>query len=375
MPPRRSRPLAACLALALITCNAAQDPGPDWSVELVESTMQRYSSDKLYGWLYPIGLYLYGQYLVYQRTGDPRYLDYIREWAERFVDPDGAIDQAFNSLDSMMTGRVLHILHRETGDPRYAAAARTIRDRLDTYPRTEDGGLWHALHREHQLWADGVFMVTPFLAEYGREFGDEAYAYDEAAHQLIVYAAHLQQSGGLLRHAYDEARAQPWADPETGVAPEHWCRAMGWYGMAMIDVLEILPEDHPRRPALLQILGDLAAGYERHQDPDTGLWFQVVDKGDRPDNWTETSCSSMYTFTIARAVQRGWIDASFQSVADRGHAGVLTRISFDDDGLTRLTDIVVGTNVGEYQYYIDRPRQTNDFHGLGAFLIMHEQMR
>ncbi|WP_293270397.1 glycoside hydrolase family 88 protein [Nannocystis sp.] len=367
----RHLPVVSCVCVALAGCT----PPEDWSVEVVESTMARYDARDLPGWQYTLGLYLYAQYLVYQRTQDPRYLKYIRTWTDRFVAEDGTIHDTFDSLDYMMPGRVLNVLHRETGDDRYRIAAKKIRDRLDDYPRTSDGGLWHAVRLDHQLWADGAFMVAPFVAEYGREFDDAEYANEEAAKQLVVYASHLQQPNGLLKHAYDEARVQVWADPDTGLAPEHWCRAVGWFGMAMIHVLEVLPEDHPRRPELLRILADLVAGYADFQDPESGLWFEVVDKGDMPNNWTETSCSSMYTFTISRGIEQGWVDADYQDVADRGYEGVLSRISRDEDGLTRLTEIVVGTNIGDYRYYIDRPRSVNDFHGLGAFLIMNEQLR
>jgi len=365
--------VGSCVCVALAGCTPpTQD---DWSVELVESTMTRHDARALPRWQYALGLYLYAQYLVYQRTGDPRHLQYIQAWTDRFVMDDGTIYETFDSLDYMMPGRVLNVLHRETGEDRYRIAARKIRDRLDDYPRTSDGGLWHAVSYHHQLWADGAFMVAPFLAEYGREFDDAEYADEEAAKQLVVYASHLQLPNGLLRHAYDESRAQIWANPDTGLAPETWCRAVGWFGMATIDVLEVLPEGHPRRPELLRILADLVAGYAEFQDPESGLWFQVVDKGDMPGNWTETSCSAMYTFTVSRAVEQGWVDADYQDVADRGYAGVLGRLSRDQDGLTRLTDIVVGTNVGDYRYYVDRTRAVNDFHGLGAFLIMNEQLR
>ena len=368
---KRSSPAPAALCLFL-GCAPAE---PDWSVEVVESTMTRFTYDELPGWSYPVGLYMFGQHLVYERTGDPRHLAYIREWAERLVTADGSVDQTFDTLDSMMTGRVLNLLHAETGDERWRIAAKKIRDRLDTYPRTTDGGFWHSVRQEHQLWADGTFMVNPFLVEYGRQHDDEAYAYDEATHQLVVYADHLQQPDGILKHAYDEKRVQVWAAEDTGLAPESWCRAIGWYGVAMIHVLEIVPDDHPRRAELLQILRDLVAGFAKHQDPESGLWFEVVDRQDREDNWTETSCSSMYTFTIDRAVELGWVDDKYADVAERGYAGVLTRISRDSVGLTTLAGIVVGTNVGDYRYYIDRPRRNDDFHGLGAFLIMNEQLR
>ncbi|WP_405765228.1 glycoside hydrolase family 105 protein [Streptomyces sp. NBC_01538] len=349
----------------------------DWSVAVVDSTTARYTPSTIGGWSYPVGLYLYGQYLTYQRTHDARYLSYIKSYVDRFVKSDGSMDQGFNNLDSMQAGRLLVILHRETGEDRYRKAAKKIRDRLDTFPRTSDGGFWHAdtSSRAHQLWSDGVYMVNPFLVEYGKEFGDSAYANDEAAKQLYVYGRHLQVSGGLLRHAYDESKTASWADPGTGLAPEHWCRAVGWYSMAIVNVLDALPVNHVRRPQLIRVLRDLAKGLEKYQDPATGRWFQVIDKGSRSDNWTETSCSSMFTYALSRGAQQGYLDAHYKSVAQRGYEGVLAKISLGSDGRTDLTDISIGTNVGDYAFYIARPRETNDFHGLGAFLITNEQLR
>ncbi|MGW5937961.1 glycoside hydrolase family 88/105 protein [Streptomyces celluloflavus] len=390
------------LTAALLACAALVLPGPpaaaahpepgtparqaattrpgaatDWSVALTDSTLARYTPATIGGWSYPVGLYLYGQYLVYLRTHQQRYLDYLKEYVDRFVDDAGNIGQGFNSLDSMQAGRLLVILHHETGADRYRIAAHKIRKRLDSYPRTADGGFWHATtsSRAHQLWGDGVYMVTPFLVEYGREFGDTQYVDDEAARQLDVYGTHLQSPNGLLRHAYDESGTAGWADPKTGQAPEQWCRAVGWYAMADVDVLDALPAGHPRRARLTGILRKLAAGLERTQDPATGRWFQVMDKGDRPGNWTETSCTSMFAFALSRGVQQGYLDPHYTKVAQRAYAGVLHSISLGADGRTNLTGITVGTNVGDYAYYIDRTRATNDFHGLGAFLIMSEQLR
>ena len=349
----------------------------DWSVAVVDSTMARYTPSTIGGWSYPVGLYLYGQYLTYKRTHDPRYLTYIKNYVDRFVKSDGSIDQSFNSLDSMQAGRLLVILHHETGQDRYRKAARKIRDRLDTYPRTGDGGFWHAdtSSRAHQLWSDGVYMVNPFLVEYGKEFGDSQYANDEAAKQLAVYGGHLQVANGLLKHAYDESKTAGWADPQTGLAPEHWCRAVGWYSMAIVNVLDAIPANHPRRAGLLGILRKLASGLEKYQDPATGRWFQVMDKGDRSDNWTETSCSSMFTYALSRGAQQHYLDPHYADVARRGYRGVLAELSVGADGRTNLADITIGTNVGDYAYYVARTRATNDFHGLGAFLIMNEQLR
>ncbi|MFJ9814796.1 glycoside hydrolase family 105 protein [Streptomyces sp. NPDC101151] len=391
---RRRRLRAALTALALATAGPAALPAaappaaatpaahrpaaaPDWSTAVVDSTMARYTPAGIGGWSYPVGLYLYGQYLTYRRTHDARYLTYIKSYVDRFVKSDGSIGQSFNNLDSMQAGRLLVILHHETGQDRYRKAAKKIRDRLKTYPRTGDGGFWHADNssRAHQLWADGVYMVNPFLVEYGREFGDSTYTNDEAAEQLAVYGGRLQTANGLLRHAYDESRTASWADPRTGLAPEHWCRAVGWYSMAIVNVLDAIPANQPRRPALLGILRRLAAGLEKYQDPASGRWFQVMDKGSRSDNWTETSCSSMFTYALSRGVQQGYLDPHYAAVARRGYQGVLAKISVGADGRTNLADISVGTNVGDYAYYAARTRATDDFHGLGAFLIMNEQLR
>jgi unsaturated rhamnogalacturonyl hydrolase len=277
----------------------------------------------------------------------------------------------------MLAGRLLVILHHETGQSRYAIAAATIRKRLDTYPRTSDGGFWHAdtSSRAHQLWDDGLYMVVPFLVEYGNEFGDSQADDAEAVKQLTVYADHLQQPDGLLQHAYDESRTASWADPTTGLSPEQWCRANGWYGMALVTTLDGIPAAQPGRATLLGDLNRFAAGLQRYQDPATGRWFQVIDKPTTAGNWTETSCSSMNAYTLSRAAQQGYIDAHYAGIALKAYQGVLARISVGSNGLTSLTNISIGTNVGDYAYYIARTQATNDFHGLGSFLIMNEQLR
>ena len=148
---------------------------------------------------------------------------------------------------------------------------------------------------------------------------------------------------------------------------------MGWFGMTLIEVLELLPKDHPQRPKLIAQVKQLVKTWADFQDKKTGLWFQVVDKGDNPANWLETSSSSMYTYVTSMAVDRGYVEKKYASNAKRGYAGVLTKISLDSDGQTNLIDICEGTNVADLAYYFARKRNTNDFHGLGAFLIMNEK--
>jgi len=360
----------------------------DWSVAMVESTMKRYPTAKDLGsWGYAKSLYLYGQYLVYKRTRDPRHLKYIKDWLDYHVDEQGVVRSAnaqgevreikFDNLDSMLPGNLLLLLYQETKDQKYKLAADRIRQRFDTYPRTKDGGFWHATgkSREWQLWGDGVFMSIPFLVRYGYMFGDSKYANNEAIHQLLTYAGHLNDPRtGLMFHAYDESGQSTWADKDTKHSAEIWCRAMGWFGMTLIEVMELLPRDHPKRPQLMAQVAQLVKAWANYQDKNTGLWYQVVDKGDNPSNWLETSSSSMYTYVTAMAVDRDYVDKKYASGVKRGYAGVLTKISLGrEDGQTYITDICEGTNVADLAYYFARKRNVNDFHGLGAFLIMNEK--
>ncbi len=348
----------------------------DWSLILVESTMARNrTASSLGGWAYYTALFLRGVLALHQRTGDARYFDYVKAWVDAHVSASGVIDVPLDKLDNFMPGHLLLSLHQATGAARYKAAADSIRARFDSYPRTSDRGLWHKEITPWQLWLDGVFMANPFLMRYGLAYGDAAYAQDEATSQITIDAGHLTDpTTGLLYHGYDESGQASWADPVTHHSPEFWCRSLGWYGMAIVDVLDLLPADHPRRAALVTTLQNLIAGLARFQDPATGRWFQVVDKGHLATNWLETSCSSMHTYVISRAIEKGYVDGSLATARDRGLAGTLAKISLGADGLANLTDICVGTAVGDLSYYLNRTRATNDFHGLGAFILMFEQL-
>lgn len=295
---------------------------------------------------------------------------------DRHVDENGVIDRKLDALDYMLPGNLLLILFKETGEQKYRIAAESIRKRFDTYPRTEDGALWHTTSRQHQLWLDGMSMSMPFLVRYGAAFGEHGHTCDEAVKQLLIYAKHLNDSvTGLMFHAYDESGVQPWADPVTHHSAIFWCRVIGWFGMALIEVLELLPHEHQHRDELIALLRQLAGAYEKYQDKVTGLWYQVVDRGDMAGNWLEKSSSCMYTYTISRAIERGYVSKYYAKVSRKGHRGVMSKVSRDEEGYANIADICEGTNVGDLQFYFNRPKSTDDFHGLGAFLIMNEQLR
>ena len=378
-------PLMIAVLLGQLTIASAntlskKPPAPpvDWSKAVVDSTIKRFpTAESLKGWGYAKSLYLYGQYLVYLRTHDKRYLDHVKAWIDLHIDDQGTINRPIDALDYMLPGNLLLILYKETHEQKYKLAAQNIRKVFDTYPRTSDGGFWHAktASRNWQLWADGVFMSLPFLVRYGQMFGDSAYTNAEATKQMLIYYKHLNDPAtGLLWHAYDESGKQTWADPKTHQSGYHWGRAFGWYAMTLIELLEVMPKNQPQRAELIAIINQLARAFEKYQDPRTGLWYQVVDKGGVEGNWLETSCSSMYTYMMWMGVKRGYLPKHYADVAQKGYQGVRTKLTMGSDGLTNLIDISEGTNVSDLAYYFARKRNENDFHGIGAFLIMNEQL-
>ena len=351
--------------------------GFDYSQAAIDTITGPYQNPADFGaWAYPRGLFLYGEYLVYKRTGNPRYLNFIKGWADSQLDSAGNYTRKIDSLDAMESANLFVLLYRETKDERYQRAAAAFRERFNTYPRTKDGAFWHGTGRPWQTWLDGTFMSLPLLVRYGQTFNDSQYANDEAAKQFILYAKHSSDSAtGLMYHAYDESGEQKWADPVMHRSSQFWGRAMGWYGVALVDVLDSIPQDHPQRPELIALVQQLVKAYTRFQDPQTGLWYEVVDRGDLPENWLETSSSAMYTYTISKAVERGYVGKEYEKAAQKGYRGVLASITRNPDGTISMPNICEGTNVGDLDFYLKRARHTNDLHGVGAFLIMNEQMR
>jgi unsaturated rhamnogalacturonyl hydrolase len=348
-----------------------------WSQRVVDSTLARYPDAKTFGgWGYQRGFYLLGQYEVYRRTHDPRYLNYIQQWVNTHIDAQGHLDRKIDALDSIQAANLVVILYQQTHQRRYKLAADIFRSSFDNWPHTTDGGFWHAKvpSRRWQLWLDGTYMSLPFLLRYGQVFHDSQYADREAVWQLLIYYRHLKATHtGLLYHAYDESGKSKWANSINHHSCCFWGRSIGWYGMTLVDTLDVIPKNQPGRAKLIAILSRIVRSLAQTQDPKTGLWYQVVNRGNPPGNWTETSASSMFTYIVDVAVRRGYVSKKYHAVAKKGYRGVLSRLSIGPNGLTNLRGICEGTNLGNLQYYLHRERRTNDFHGLGAFLIMNEE--
>jgi unsaturated rhamnogalacturonyl hydrolase len=360
------------------TVSYAQDEIIDWSVKLCDSVLARYTPNTFGSWQYPQGLFLEGMWRVYQRTGNTQYYNFIKSWVDRFVTGSGLGSTiSLDSLDNMMPGVLLCHLYEATNDNKYKTAAQQIRNRLNTYPGTTDGGLVHNTSLGDELWLDGAFMLTDFLINYAYVFNDD-WSYNESSTQLIIYNNHLKYPATKLAwHAWDENGSASWANPTTHLSPEVWCRALGWYVVACTEVLEKLPMDHPDRQAVIDILAERLEGIKNYQDSTTGLWYDVVDKGDLPDNWVEESGGCMYTYALSKAIDAGFVSADdYDPTARKGYEGILSNIALDQTGKTNLYGTCEGTGAGSpYSYYINRSQVTNDNHGQGAFLFANEQLR
>jgi unsaturated rhamnogalacturonyl hydrolase len=232
------------------------------------------------------------------------------------------------------------------------------------------------------MWLDGLYMGSPFLAHYGKVFNEPA-AFDEVVRQIQLMDQHAYDpASGLFFHGWDEKHAQSWADPKTGRSPSFWGRAIGWYAMAIVDCLDNLPADHRGVGSVKAILERLADGVVRHQDPESGLWWQVLDQGGRDGNYLETSASSMFVYAIAKGINRGYLSREkYQPAVLRGYAGLVGgSIRTDGDGKIHLTRNceVAGLGFtsgsgrardGSYGYYISEPVVENDLKGVGPFIL------
>lgn len=320
---------------------------------------------------YHQGVFLSGMHEIYRLTGEPRLLQYIRAWVDSNVNEFGDIRE-FNpgQLDYLQPGVLLFSLYEETKDERYKLAMDTILWFYERFPKNSMGGFWHNAMGRDQMWLDGLYMAGPFLAQYAKTF-DRPDLFGVVALQAeLMERLTSDENTGLWYHAVDLLKRHAWADKETGRSPEFWGRAMGWVPVALLNEMDYMEGE--QREALARITRDLLNALIPYQDTATGLWYQVVDKGGKPGNWLETSCSCLYAAGLYKAVRLGVLPESALVPADIAVRGILTRLQFDGDDLL-LPDISEGTWVGDYDFYCNRKRHTNDLHGVGAFLIMYAE--
>jgi len=357
-----------------------------WSIMMTESVVHRNPEPWMIDlrekpkWEYTQGLVLKAIMQVWEIYRKDRYFEYVLSYYQQFVKEDGSIwlyELEDYNIDRINPGKVLFTLYRETSNEKFKKAIFLLREQMKTHPRTNEGGFWHKKIYPYQMWLDGLYMAAPFLAEFAETFY-EPELFDDVANQYIWMEKHVRdEESGLLFHGWDESKQQRWANPETGQSPHFWGRGMGWYAMALVDVLDYIPQGHPKRPAIIAILNRLVTALRKFQDSDTGLWYQVVDQGSRKGNYLESSASCMFVYTITKAVKKDYIDNDYILIAQKAYRGILKHfVEVDDKGLVNIHQACsvagLGGNPyrdGSYEYYINEPKSSNDPKAVGPFIL------
>lgn len=356
----------------------------DWSKRMADSEMARQQGKLTYTlggkarWDYTAGLFTLSLVKLSDQVADPRYIDFVNTAVGSFIDSAGRIAgyklEDFN-VDNLNPGKTALALYSHTGDERFRKAAQLLRSQLDQQPRTSSGGFWHKKRYPHQMWLDGLYMGTPFYAEYALRF-DQPAGFDDIVKQFrVIDAVAYDPKSGLYYHGWDESKKQEWANATTGTSANFWSRGLGWYGMALVDVLDFLPLDHPGRAELIALLNKFAEGIVRYQEPATGLWYQVTDQGARKGNYFEATGSSMFVYILAKGVNRGYLPNNYSNPAQKGFEGIVRDlVTANPDGALNLIQCcqVAGLGFGRdgsYEYYLREPVVRNDLKGVGPFIL------
>lgn len=333
-------------------------------------------------WGYTHGLVVKSMLETAKHTGDTTYFAYAKIYADSLIDADGTIKTmkytSFN-IDNVNPGKILFDLYAQTGEQRYKVAMDTLVKQMSEQPRTSEGGFWHKLKYTHQMWLDGIFMASPYLAQYGQVFNQPA-LFDEAIHQILLIGSKTYDPvTGLYYHGWDESRSERWANKESGLSANFWSRSIGWYAAALVDVLEYLPQERAGRDSVLQIVTNLAAAIVKYQDPQSGVWYQVTDQGARQGNYLESSASALFVYFLAKAVNQGYIDGSYREAVRKGFDGMLkTFIKQEPDGTYTITNCCAVAGLGgnnnkyrdgSYEYYLSEPVIENDPKSVGPFIL------
>ncbi len=356
-----------------------------WTQQMVETHglkdfyTNRVAHEKLSntGWDYVTGLIAISVPEAWKQYPDKtEYYAAVKAFTDRNTNADGSMiinskgETALgpSNIDDLAAGRIFFALYNEElkrgnskDAERYKNAATLIRNKLKTeHSRIPvglpgAGGFYHKAAYPNQMWLDGLYMGAPVYAMWQSAFGvtnaqENQQSWTDIAHQFKILHEHTYDADKQLNyHAWtatpNDANAF-WANktgPYVGCSKEFWGRGMGWYFAALVDVLEIMPKDHPDYTAISNIYNQVAAGLKRWQDQQSGVWYQLLQydntthgdgKGDivngktynvcTAPNYLEASCSSIFTYSFLKGVQLGLLDkGTYQSTAENAYQGLL----------------------------------------------------
>jgi unsaturated rhamnogalacturonyl hydrolase len=381
------------LTLLLVSCATAtpqkfSGASPlEWSQRLAFSQMARETNAPK--WDYTMGLFTLSLLKLNGQVSDARFVKFSEEKISSLIATNNGNIQGYKreefQLDAVNPGKTLLLLwETETNRDRYwyfYACAHLVAQ-LEKQPRTPDGGFWHKQRYTNQMWLDGIYMGLPFYAAMGRYLKAPEEAWSEVAKQIRLIDEHTYNAKtGLNYHGWDAMKVQPWANPATGSSSNFWGRAEGWYVMALVDVLDFFPTNHPARAQIIATLQKTAKGIVKWQDAKTGLWWQVLDQGERKGNYLEATASAMFVYALAKGVNHGYLPRDYIPAIEKGYAGIINNlVKADGENSWSLAQCcqVAGLGgspsngkyrSGSFDYYIGEPVVKNDLKGVGPFIL------
>lgn len=358
-----------------------EESTPERTVWNVEKLRQGKPAD----WNYIDGCMITALLSMAEITGEAKFFDFAERFIDHFVAPDGGIltyDESKYNLDDVNEGRVLFALYDKTGKEKYKKAAAVLRGQLERQPRTAEGNFWHKQIYPNQVWLDGLYMAQPFYALYETHFGSGGCA--DTLRQIETVYEKMRDSGtGLYYHGYDASRKAFWADPETGRSQNFWLRSLGWFAVAMADLLEIVPGGAGNN-RLRAIFSELMASVARYADEESGMYWQVVDQGGREGNYLETSGSCMLAYAMLKGARLGVLDKEYAAKGQKTFHGIMEKYLTFTNGSLNLGGICLVAGLGpednrrrdgSYAYYISEPVVENDAKGVAPFLLCYTEIK
>ena len=352
---------------------------PLWNIEKIKL-------GKPPAWNYIDGCMITALLSAAEITGDKKYSDFAEKFINYYISDDGSIRgytiDNFN-LDDINEGRVLFDLYSATGKEKYKNAILLLREQLEKQPRTITGSFWHKKIYPHQVWLDGIYMAQVFYVRFQQAFGGGSIT--DTMHQIRNVRQYMfDEDKKLLYHGLDCSKSIFWADKKTGLSSSFWLRAIGWFTVALADIIGYL-DDGSDRDEICGIFREVIAGIEQYADPETGMYWQVVDQGGREGNYLETSGSSMIAYAMMKGARLGVLDKKYAQQGRKTFDGICEKyLKFDDNGELNLGGICLMAGLGpdgdrrrdgSFEYYISEPVVENDAKGVAPFVLCYTEVK
>jgi len=352
---------------------------PLWNIESI-------IEGKPLKWNYIDGCMITALLSAAEITGEAKYSDFAEKFIDYYVNDDGMmLDYSMDTfnLDDVNEGRVLFDLYKSTGKEKYKKAIDLLREQLRKQPRTSTGNFWHKLIYPDQIWLDGIYMAQVFYVRYQKEFGGGDYS-DTMSQIRNVRKYMFDENKRLLYHGLDCSKKAFWADKETGLSGNFWLRAIGWFTVALADIIGYIDNEADRNE-LCGIFREVIDGVAQYSDPDTGMFYQVVNCGGREGNYLETSGSSMIAYAMMKGARLGVIDRKYAEMGRKTFDGICGKyLKINEAGELNLGGICLMAGLGpednrrrdgSFEYYISEPVVENDAKGVAPFVLCYTEVK